>query len=143
MKLGLGLGLDKTKIKSLYGPELITNGDFSSGSTGWAVSGEDGTHIATFATNTARYQSDTTSPQLLINQNSVLEVGKNYKITIVTSAWTSGTLKTDSFGTNDTISNAAGTITITGEAVTTTWVMTRNGTDVDTTIDSVSVREVL
>ncbi len=57
---------------AVLGPELFT-GNLTTGA-GLVVSGTDATHIVTFGANGMRYQSDTTSPQLLVSQGSVLKL---------------------------------------------------------------------
>lgn len=131
---------------SVLGPQLLANGDFAGGATGWVTTGADGTHIATFAAGTLRYQSDTLSPQLNVTQAGVLILNRVYEVTVVTSAWTSGSLKTDSLtainGGTTVFSTAAGTVTFRGIAASTDFAITRNTTNVDATIDSISIREV-
>ena len=67
----VGLMLDKSKGLVL-GSERAVNGDFSNGSANWNVSGADATHIVTFADGKVRYQSDTISPVLALNQGGAL-----------------------------------------------------------------------
>jgi uncharacterized protein (TIGR02145 family) len=121
--------------------ELAVNGSFDSGSTGWNISGTDATHIATFAGGTLRFQSDTTSPVLSVYQIN-LTVGKLYRITTITTSWVSGTVKTDSFGKSNILSNAVGTTVVYGVAIDTALIITRLNVNVDLTIDSISVKEV-
>jgi len=122
-------------------PELVVNGSFDSGSTGWAVTGNDSTHIATFAGGTLRFQSDTTTPVLDVHQ-VCLTVGKLYRITTITSSWTSGGIKTDAFGKSDILSNSAVNTPVYGIAISAVLNITRLNTNVDLTIDSISVKEV-
>lgn len=122
-------------------PELCTNGTFDSGTSGWFVAGNDATHVVTFAGGTMRYQSDTTSPQLQVSQSGYT-IGKRYRITIVTSSWTSGAIKTDFGGNSDVLSNAIGTTTVWVTAISSTFNITRSTSNVDITIDSISIKEV-
>ena len=133
-----------------YGPELVVDdsgnwvGDFAAGDlTGWEVSGSDATHSVTYSSGGARYQSDTTSPVLNFKQSNILEVGKLYQITVETTAYTSGSLKTDSFLGTKTLSDGLGTVTINAVARIPTLGILRNSTNVDITIDNVSVKEVI
>lgn len=127
-----------------YGPELLTNGDFSDGSASWPSSGTDATHVITFSGGSMRFQSDTTSPQLTLSQTGIIQTGKTYRIVVVTSGYVSGSIKTDAIGANTVLSNGLGTITATGEAISTgSFAITRNSANVDITIDSISIREVL
>jgi hypothetical protein len=122
------------------GQELVTNGGFES-SASWTVSGTDSTHIATFSNGTLRYQSDTTSPQLIVAQASVLQTGRLYKITVNVTTLTSGYVKVDSLGGLN-ITPSAGTNIFYKTATGTTFNITRGTTNVDVTIDSISVVEV-
>ena len=76
MKLGLGLGLDKGIVvaSSPYGPELVTNGDFSNGSTGWIPvnSTPSVTDGVCRITSTAAYGRIATS--------FTCEIGKTYRV---------------------------------------------------------------
>ena len=122
-------------------PELLTNGDFSSGSTGWSVSGTDATHIATFSGGTLRFQSDTTTPALTISQPNVMTVGETYTATFTLSSYTSGLLKSDYFNLAPVVSSTTSlTRTITGVAVSTSFGFTRSTTNVDVTLDSISLK---
>jgi hypothetical protein len=123
------------------GPRLEANGDFSDGATGWSVTGADATHVITFSGGKARYQSDTTSPVLSLNQANVLVVGRRYRITVTVVDWISGQIKTDAIGTF-VLSAGNGTLSAEGVAVTTTLGILRNSANVDLAIDSVSVRQV-
>ena len=122
-------------IKPAYalGSELVTNGGFES-SASWTVSGTDSTHIATFSNGTLRYQSDTTSPQLIVAQASVLQTGRLYKITVNVTTLTSGYVKVDSLGGLN-ITPSAGTNIFYKTATGTTFNITRGTTNVDVTID--------
>ena len=119
--------------------ELAVNGDFSSGATGWTVSGNDGTHIATFSGGTLRFQSDTTSPTLLVNNSFSMTAGAWYQITTVCSAWTSGTVKENN--TNVAMASGVGTTVVVAKALYSDFAgLTRSGTNVDLTIDSISIK---
>lgn len=128
------------------GPELLTNGDFSGGATGWSVTNQDGTHIVTFAGGTCRYQSDTTSPSLTVSQTGVMVVGRTYRIVTVISANAgSAGIKSDAFTPGNLVlaNPAIGTYEAIGIAVSTSLSFTRNAVNADITIDSISVREIL
>jgi len=122
------------------GDDVLTNGDFESGSTGWTVSGNDGTHVATFSGGTLRFQSDTTSPQLQVFQNSVVS-GQRYEVIVEVSSWTSGTAKIEY--TNGTLLlNRAGIFRMFLVATNTSFSITRSTTNVDLTISRVSCRPI-
>jgi hypothetical protein len=130
-------------VLTRLGPELLVNGDFEAGQGPWSVSGADATHIVTFAGGTMRFQSGTTSPQLIVLQTGVT-AGKVYEATLVVSAWTSGSVKTDSLGaTGNSAIGSVGTFVRRGTAIGSTFAITRGGTNVDITFDSVSLREVI
>ena len=121
------------------GSELVTNGNFSSG-TGWTLTGS-----VTISGGVASFGSGTG----LLTQNSILEIGKTYKITF--------TLVTSSSG-NDVkfhssqwspevafsaapISNGPGTFTVILKAVTTNFRID-NYSGSGFQIDNISVREL-
>lgn len=144
MRIGQGMGVTSRKsLVPILGSELLVNGDFEGGATGWTVTGADATHIATFSGGQLRIQSDTTSPQLQLSQ-VVLTVGKLYQVVYVISARVGGSLKTDAFGAAGTgVLNATGTITRRGTAIQTGYNLTRSTTGVDMTFDSISIREIV
>jgi hypothetical protein len=139
----VGLALDKSQ-GLVRGAEALTNYDFSAGSTGWTVTNSDTTHIVTFnsTAGTCRYQSDTITPVLGVNQSLKLIVGKFYEITTVCIAHTSGSIKTDVFSTALVLAAGVGTTVTYGVASSTTFSFVRNSANVDLTISSVSVREL-
>lgn len=122
--------------------EKLSNGSFASGSTGWTVNNADGTHIVTFSGGTCRFQSDTTTPVLQVQQSSVLTVGNWYAITTVCSAWTSGAVKMDVSGASPDIAAGVGTTVVVGRATNTHFIFYRTSPNVDLTIDSISVKEI-
>ncbi len=128
-----------------YGTELVTNGDFSDGTTGWSVYNTDATHTVTFSNGGARFQADTTSPILEIVSDVVLDSTKIYKLEVVISDVTSGSIKIDGQGVVQ-LYNSEGThtsiITTTSNSGNNVIKFYRATADVDITIDSVSVKEV-
>jgi hypothetical protein len=120
--------------------EKLNNGDFAGGSTSWAVSGEDATHIATFSGGTLRYQSDTTSPILNIQQGGAMTFGRRYRAIVVCSSYTSGSIKE---GSGAVLCAGPGTTTIDFTATTSNFQIQRNSTNVDLTIDSISLKELV
>jgi hypothetical protein len=125
----------------LLGADVLTNGDFEGGATGWTVTGNDGTHVATFAGGTLRFQSDTTSPQLIVAQNS-LTSGRRYEMFAEVSSWTSGTAKIE-HTTGTILLNRAGTFRMYITASSISFSITRSTTNVDLTIERVWARPVL
>ena len=139
----VGLLLDKRKGLA-RGPERLVNGDFSAGAANWSVSGNDATHIATFSGGTLRFQSDTTSPVMLVQQLGAMVTGRWYEITVTVSAWVSGSIKSDNFVQSGlTLASGAGVYKVIGLAAGTTFAFLRASANVDLTIDSISLREVL
>lgn len=128
----------------IIGPERLTNGDFSASGANWNVVGADGTHIVTFDGTTCRFQSGTTTPQLIVTQNAVMVVGRRYQITVVVSAAAlPAGIKSDAFTGGPLLApGTPGTYVVQGFALTTQFSFTRNAANVDMTIDSISIRQI-
>lgn len=148
--LGIGIGAKRTAGSGGLGPELLVNGDFGAGATGWTVTGADGTHIATFSGGTLRYQSGATSPQLLIQNTGApaIVANRQYRVVVVCSAWTSGAVKCDGLlvgGSPVVLASASGTFThiCTSVGVAQLFAFSRVAANVDLTLDSISVRQVI
>lgn len=142
----LGVGIGMKRGGGGLGPEVLANGDFSGGATGWTVANNDATHIATFSGGTLRFQADTLSPAMTVSQAGVLVVGRTYRVTVVVSANAgTGGLKTDNLSPLNQVmaGPAPGTYTMVGTAVSANFSFTRNAANVDITLDSISVREVI
>lgn len=120
-------------------PDLLVNGHFNDGSTGWAVTNADGTHIVTFAAGTMRYQSDTTSPVLNVEQNPGLTAGKFYAVEVWCSAYTSGSLKVDNGLGATVIASGLGYKRSVIQTLAATFTITRNSANVDLILDRVKV----
>lgn len=139
----VGLLLDN-QLGLARGPERLVNGDFSAGAANWSVSGNDATHIATFSGGALRFQSDTTSPVMLVQQLGAMVIGRWYEITVTVSAWVSGSLKSDNFVQSGlTLASGAGVYKVIGLSSGTAFAFLRASANVDLTIDSISIREVL
>jgi len=114
---------------------------FVVGGTGYSVTNSDATHIATFGAGTLRYQSDTTSPQMNVGPSSVVWTsGKTYKITTVCTSWTSGSIK--EAGSNAVLATGVGTTVVYVVAAGNGPTITRNSTNVDLTISSITAQLV-
>lgn len=75
----VGLALDKSKGLVL-GPELVTNGDFSSGATGWTAG--DAATTLSVANGVLRITNGDATGAYATQSTTVPVVGKTYKVTI-------------------------------------------------------------
>jgi hypothetical protein len=141
MSLGISLGINSRRRPRL-GPELMPAGYFGAVLAGRTVGGNDGTHIVTFSGGTMRFQSDTTTPQLTVTYANLLQIGLTYEVTVTPSAYVSGSIKTDQLGTL-VLANSISPRTVSGVATATSFVITRNSTNVDLTLATISLRQVL
>ena len=66
--------------KDLYGPELVTNGDFSNGSANW-VNYTTGSSTIVF-TDVATLNVDASNSNVGIYQENVFASGKKYKVVL-------------------------------------------------------------
>lgn len=127
----VGLMLDKSKGLVL-GPELVTNGDFSSGSTGWTAGAgwvvSSGAAVAT-------------ASSAALSQGAVFTTGKWYKISFQ-QTFDTGSLQLRIAGAQSIgYFNSTGIIT-TYVYATTSGALEFNGTSLTSTIDNISVREL-
>ena len=123
-------------------PELVVNGSFDNGATGWTVTGNDATHLITFSGGQARYQSDTTSPVLSLSQ-TVAAIGKIYKVVVDIASITSGGLKLAGIlrsGAEQVLT--AGVNTIYGTSAAQVVGIYRTAANTDALINSVSIKEI-
>jgi hypothetical protein len=140
----IGLQLDK-RFGLMRGPERLTNGDFAAGSASWVANNTDATHVVTFSGGTLRFQCDTLTPALQVQQLGAMTVGKWYEITVVVSAYAGGAIKTDNVmvgGSSLVIANGQGTYRTIGVAMSSAFAFTRGAANTDITIDSISIREL-
>jgi hypothetical protein len=133
LKPGMGRGR--------LGRELMPADQFAAVCATRGISGTDATHIITFSAGTMRFQSGTTTPQLIVTWADVMEIGKTYEITTTPSAFVSGSIKTDQLGTL-ILANSASPRTVIGVAISTSLSITRNIANVDLTLASISIRQV-
>ncbi|MDO8251405.1 MAG: hypothetical protein Q7T78_17030 [Rhodoferax sp.] len=135
----VGLTLDKRRGLA-RGPDVLVNGDFTQGATGWTVSGEDATHVATFAGGVLRYQSGTTSPQLAVgNAGAAVVAGDTYEVTAFCSQYVSGSVKLfEQAGFGNLTVNGVGTFRARLRAVGGGLTITRATANVDLTLDWVT-----
>lgn len=117
-----------------YGPELVTNGDFSNGSTGWNV----GT-LWTVANGEATIVS--TGAASGFSQNGVFEIGKAYEVTFKATV-RSGSVKIESSGGGtEVLINTTG-LYVEHITATRTDLYFNRVSSCNITIDNISVREV-
>ena len=135
----VGLMLDKSQGLVL-GSELVTNGDFSNGLTGW-TNASTGTSSATVVNNAAVLVGTDNSNQARIRQTSLVTAGKSYRVTFNVTV-TSGTLVFE-VGSSFRLFTASGSYsyiestTANGDVI----VRTPSGGG-NFTIDNISVREL-
>ena len=124
--------------QDVLGSELVTNGDFSDGSTRWS--------LTNFSIINEKAVIDSSNPGFLI-QTSVTEIGKTYRVEFTVSDYVEGRLRLrEPFINNDLESNPSnGTYVYYGVANGTgVQIQSRfSGEDYKYKIDNVSVKEVL
>lgn len=125
------------------GAEALANPDFDAGGDGWTVTNADATHIATFADGSLRYQSGTTSPQLLVQQANVVTTGGRYQMEVDVVAWTSGSAYVGWVGSDRLTLNRAGLFRAIVTAGSVFLNISRVTANVDLTIGRISMRPVL
>lgn len=134
----VALLMDK-RLGLARGAELVSNPTFASG-TGWNITGADATHTVTFGAGGARYRSDTTTPQLNLSGNLTASTAGAFEVTVVVSAWVSGSVKISETANGNLIIGGVGTFTaiLRGAAA----AITRNSANVDITIQSISIKPI-
>lgn len=134
----VGLILDKSKGLAL-GSELIVNGDFSNGSTGWSVGSE--WTISSGACSVVGVGSFTN-----LQQGTGTVAGKTYLLTFNVSAISGGPLRIACGGSpqNQSISTTGSKTLYLVAAVSSSWfVRFQVAGGVSATIDNISVKELL
>lgn len=138
------LNLDRSR-NLRRGDEMISNGNFAAGGTGWTVVNQDATHVVTIGAGSLRYQSDTVSPVLTVTGTLLFPFvfGRIYEvITDVVSATGVG-LKTDRFAGN-LIGPSPGIQRRVFQCISNgVFNLYRDSANIDITIRSISVREIL
>lgn len=136
LKMWLGFETSET-----LGREEVVNGDFATDLSSWDISGTNATHTVTYSNGSARYQSDSVTPQLNFDQTiSNVEVGKIYQLSIDVT-YTTGILKVSSIDPNLTaLSEGLNVFNVV--AATKTIRILRGANIVDALINSVSLKEL-
>ena len=138
--------LSDVEVGSL-GTELLSNGDFSSGSTGWTITNA-GTNSVTISGGSARFQTTGSSDNCTLAQTISLTAGRFYKIEFDVLPGSSGFLKVVPFGPVEEITFACtpGRKVITGFAYSTGAFriarIATAGFGADAYIDNISVKEI-
>jgi hypothetical protein len=136
LKIWLGFETSET-----LGREEVVNGDFATDLNSWDISGTDATHTVTYSNGSARYQSDSVTPQLNFDQTiSNVELGKTYQLSIDVT-YTTGSLKVASIDANQTVlSEGLNVFNVVANSKTIR--ILRSANIVDALINSVSVKEL-
>ncbi len=136
LKMWLGFETSET-----LGREEVVNGDFATDLNSWDISGTDATHTVTYSNGSARYQSDSVTPQLNFDQTiSNVELGKTYQLSIDVT-YTTGSLKVASIDANQTVlSEGLNVFNVVANSKTIR--ILRSANIVDALINSVSVKEL-
>lgn len=124
-----------TTLTESLGPEMVTNGSFTGGTTGWTL----GAAWRYGTDNVEKYQDGTTN---LAQTTVVPTAGKLYKVTYTITGWSVGTVYVQLGGNAGASRGADGTFTEYLVASTTASLTFPPGSTTRCTIDSVSVKEV-
>lgn len=127
----VGLVLDKSRGLAL-GPELVVNGDFSSGATGWTVP-------AGWSISSGGAVASGTSSSLL--SGSTVTAGRSYRVEFDVVSYTSGTLFVRLGAGTAATTTSSGRKSFILTATTTAGVEFYGGS-INATIDNISVREL-
>ena len=148
---GQSVGLRLSKDQGLrQGPELVTNGDFSAGTTGWTVTAP-GTNTVTVSGGSVRFVTNGSADTATLSQPwaGATAVGKYYRITFDVLPGSTGMLKITTLGVNSTIGEQAFTatpgaksFTLVSSNATTIGIARVVSASADATIDNISVREL-
>ena len=129
------------------GDELIVNGDFSDGLTGWTVGSDSaGTHEVTSVSGGARFLAGDSGTVMTFMNSATLVAGVTYKLVVVISNYNgSNGVKIDSgsiITTATFASNGTHEYYLTPTGTGTLISFYRNGSNVDLIIESVSLKPV-
>lgn len=148
MSIGIGLHVNLNQHSKSgaaaagggLGPELVTNGDFAGGTTGWSVTNISG---GTSITGGALVFNDATDDGDQCSQTAMTIVaGHTYRVTYTITARTSGSIRASVGGVDGTLRSSTGTFIEDLVAASTAQLIFSGGSP-RLTIDNVSVKEVL
>lgn len=136
----VGLQLDKSRRLEL-GPELVANGDFSNGTTGWSPSNSAAT--LTIASGKLRVATDGTSVDAFANQIVNTVAGRTYILSIgAAEAVSGGNIRVRVDGRNILTTTTYGRVRyITAAGATTVSLGSSAGINVSD-FDNISIREI-
>ena len=122
----------------------LVNYNFEQGSTGWTVTNEDTSKIATFNGTTLRLQADTLSPELTVAQTEPpLVENQWYEIVTNCSAWTGGAAKITGIGGDVIIADSVGITSRLIQALDSDLAIKVAGTTpIDLEIDSITAKAI-
>lgn len=155
--VGIGVGLPAAAVRAapLYGPELVTNGDFANwtadnpdGFSVFVSDGEDATTQVTEVANGARIMSDGTYLQMT-TLDAFLTAGSSFRVEVDIDSYTGpNALRVDDGGSDNSesmseVGNFVFTFTPLGPDSTLRLARNAPGTAIDVVVSRVSVREIL
>jgi hypothetical protein len=136
----VGLILDKSRGLAL-GPELVSNGDFSNGSTGWGLA----SGVWSVASGVASTVGGSGGS---LTQSISLTAGRSYVVTLDISGWSANTIVAQFTG-GTTVSGAVGPLAngrystiMTAVSGNTTLAIAKNSAVTALSVDNISVREI-
>jgi hypothetical protein len=145
----VGLMLDRSRGLAL-GPELIINGAFDGGTTGWTVTAP-GANTITVSSGGVRFVANGSSDTAFLSQgwSGATAVGKTYRMTFDVLPGSTGTLKISTLGINSTVGEhvfpstpGSKSFTLISSNVSTIGIARVVGQVADATIDNISVKEL-
>ena len=145
LKMWLGFETSET-----LGTEEVVNGGFVTDLSNWSIANSDSTHTVTHTSNGARFKSDTTSPLLTFTSDTANIVsGRSYEIKVVISEYQGSSgikIQNSATGNVNYSFDSVDTFTYSFTAVSNSSnpiQFYRNGANVDITIESVSLKELI
>ena len=130
----VGLALDK-RLGLERGPELVTNGDFSNGATGWTTSG-----LVSIGGGAANFNSALSGANVL--QSVAISTSKFYAVTYTITSISSGSVSAAAGGALGAVRTAPGTYTDILLPIAATIYVRARADNTTAVIDNISVREI-